>query len=247
MFKLLIVDDERNTREGLIECIDWPKLGVSRIEQAEDGAAALEKAKSFKPNIIICDIRMPKMNGLEFSGSIKNFLPESKIIFLSGYSDKEYLKTAIKLQAVDYIEKPVVLDKIREAVGSAVSLLLEKTEAPFPEQRFINAENKNVAAVMRYILKNLSDANLSLKSISEFSMLTPAYVCSIFKAETGKTVNRYITDARMEKAKKLLLDKKLKIHTVAKMAGYADTKYFARLFRKNTGVKPSEFREGNLL
>jgi len=124
---------------------------------------------------------------------------------------------------------------------------LEKTQAFFLESTVINIHNKNVADIIRFIHKNLSDINLSLQSISDFSLLAPTYICSIFKAETQKTINQYITDARMEKAKELLPDKRLRIHTIAKMAGYNDPKYFAKLFSKNTGITPSEFRKGSVL
>jgi len=250
MANLLIVDDESNTREGLLECIEWAKLGVNQVEQAEDGLIALQKTRVFKPDIILCDIRMPRMNGLEFSAKVRDFLPECKIIFLSGYSDKEYLKTAIQLQALDYIEKPVNLDEVRKAVGKAIALLgPEKIAAPDDE---VHGLNKNVADIIRYIRTNFSDINLSLKSIADFSSLTPTYICSIFKAGTGKTIRQFIIETRMEKAKGLLRAGRgsrdftdSKIQTVAKQIGYADPKYFAKLFRKYSGTTPSEFRERN--
>lgn len=248
MFKLLIADDERNTREGLIECIEWQKLGIEKIEQASDGVIALEKAQIFRPDIILCDIRMPRMNGLEFAGKVREILSGCKIIFLSGYSDKEYLKTAIQLQAVDYVEKPVNLDEIRNAVSKAISLLeadagKNEKSANAGKETPEAGISKKVAGIIRFINTNLSDINLSLRSISDFSSLVPTYICAIFKAETGKTIRQYITGARMEKAKELLIGNKLKIHRVAALIGYADPKYFAKLFRKNVGITPSQYRE----
>jgi len=331
MYSLLIVDDERSTRNGLAECIQWPRLGISMVRQAEDGLAALEKARLFKPDIVLCDIRMPRMNGLEFSDNVMRFLPNCKIIFMSGYSDEEYLRTAIRIQAVDYVNKPVVLNKIREAVGKAVFFLeaerfnetimlnrneeaenvvknlsavlryagtnaktakylysvllrklgkpfeneievisdtddrvivrreggewidrlekiaLEKTQTFFLESAMPGVSNKIVAGIIRFINSNLSDVNLSLQTIGEHSLLTPTYICSIFKAETKKTIKRYITDARMEKAKVLLLDKRSGTQTVAKKVGYSDPKYFAKLFKKHAGMSPSEFRKSGVL
>jgi len=246
VFKLLIVDDERNTREGLIECIKWQELEIGKIEQAEDGLLALEKASVFKPDIILCDIRMPKMNGLDFSARVRDLLPDCKIIFLSGYSDKEYLKTAIRLQAVDYIEKPVNLDEVQKAVSKAVSLYKQNEIKPGDneEPQTFKTENKNVTDIIRFIHQNLSDSNLSLQFISDFSLLAPTYICSIFKCETNKTINQYITEVRIERAKQLLFDKKLNIKMIANMTGYNDPKYFAKLFKKYVGVTPSKFRGG---
>lgn len=104
--KLLIVDDEELTRTGLISSIDWDSLGITEILQADDGVNGLEMARLYKPEIILCDVRMPRMTGIAMLERLEKFLPDSIPIFMSGYSDKEYLKAAIKLKAINYIEKP---------------------------------------------------------------------------------------------------------------------------------------------
>lgn len=117
--KLLIADDEELTREGLISSIDWHALGIREIFQADDGIHALNIAKLHRPDIILCDIRMPRMNGIEMIEKLEQFLPDSSVIFMSGYSDKEYLKAAIKLKAINYVEKPLNLKEICDAVSDA--------------------------------------------------------------------------------------------------------------------------------
>lgn len=117
--KLLIADDEPLTREGLISSIDWEALGINQIFQADDGIHALHIAKTQKPDIILSDIRMPRLNGIEMIEQLKNILPDVCIIFMSGYSDKEYLKAAIKLKAINYVEKPLNPDEIKEAILEA--------------------------------------------------------------------------------------------------------------------------------
>lgn len=117
--KLLIADDEPLTREGLISSIDWETLGINQIFQADDGMRALHIARTQKPDIILSDIRMPRLNGIEMIEQLKNVLPDVCIIFMSGYSDKEYLKAAIKLKAVSYVEKPLNPDEIKEAILEA--------------------------------------------------------------------------------------------------------------------------------
>ena len=104
--KLLIVDDEELTRTGVISSLDWSSLGIDEVIQADDGVHGLETAKLHKPEIILCDVRMPRMDGITMLERLEKFLPDSVAIFMSGYSDKEYLKAAIKLKAVNYIEKP---------------------------------------------------------------------------------------------------------------------------------------------
>lgn len=118
--KLLIVDDEELTRNGLVSSIDWEQLGITGIRQASDGVFGLEAARSFAPDIILCDVRMPRMDGIAMLEQIESFLPDVAAIFMSGYSDKEYLKAAIKLKAINYIEKPIDPAEIRETITKAV-------------------------------------------------------------------------------------------------------------------------------
>ena len=124
--KLLIVDDEELTRTGLISSIDWDSLGITEILQADDGVNGLEMARLHKPEIILCDVRMPRMTGIAMLERLEKILPDCVPIFMSGYSDKEYLKAAIKLKAVNYIEKPLHPEEVRDAVLEAQSLYRQK-------------------------------------------------------------------------------------------------------------------------
>ena len=98
-FSVLVADDEKMPREILRDRLPWEELGVERVDAASDGAEALELARQHRPDIIISDVKMPRMNGLELAGAVREMYPECQFIFLSGYTDKEYLKGAIKLRA----------------------------------------------------------------------------------------------------------------------------------------------------
>ena len=124
--KLLIVDDEELTRTGVISSIDWKALGIEEVLQADDGINGLEMAKQHRPEIILCDVRMPRMTGIAMLERLEKILPDTIPIFMSGYSDKDYLKAAIKLKAVNYIEKPLNPAEIREAVLEAIELYTKK-------------------------------------------------------------------------------------------------------------------------
>lgn len=124
--KLLIVDDEELTRTGLMTSINWASLGIEEIFQADDGVNGLEQARIHKPEIILCDVRMPRMDGITMLERLEKILPDSVPIFMSGYSDKEYLKAAIRLKAVNYIEKPLNPSEVSEAVREAGNLYIQK-------------------------------------------------------------------------------------------------------------------------
>lgn len=117
--KLLIVDDEKLTRNGLMNSIDWKALGISAVASADDGLHGYETALAFGPDILLSDVRMPRMSGIEMAEKLQALNPALSIIFMSGYSDKEYLKAAIKLKAVSYVEKPINLEEISETVLEA--------------------------------------------------------------------------------------------------------------------------------
>ena len=127
--KLLIVDDEELTRTGVISSIDWKALGIEEVLQADDGINGLEMARKYRPEIILCDVRMPRMTGIAMLEKLETILPDSIPIFMSGYSDKEYLKAAIKLKAVSYIEKPLNPAEIRDAVLEARELYIKKVRS----------------------------------------------------------------------------------------------------------------------
>ncbi|QJD84224.1 response regulator transcription factor [Cohnella herbarum] len=118
--KVLLVDDEPLTTESLERYIDWRQLGIFEVKTASNGLEALELLPRFNPDIIVSDVRMPRMNGIEFATEARERYPTIKIIFLSGYSDKEYLKSAIHLKALSYVEKPVKLEELTAAIRESV-------------------------------------------------------------------------------------------------------------------------------
>lgn len=124
--KLLIVDDEELTRVGVISSINWQSIGIDEVLQADDGMNGLEMARMHKPDIILCDVRMPRLDGIQMLEQLETILPDVVPVFMSGYSDKEYLKAAIKLKAVNYIEKPLDPLEIQDAVIEARDLCLER-------------------------------------------------------------------------------------------------------------------------
>ena len=109
MVKILIVDDESYTREGILDTISWEDLSITEVKEAFDGINALEILENYEPDIILTDVRMPRLNGIELSFKARELYPSCSIIFMSGYSDKEYLKSAIHLKAISYVEKPIYL------------------------------------------------------------------------------------------------------------------------------------------
>ncbi|MFC5467223.1 response regulator [Cohnella suwonensis] len=153
--KLLIVDDENRTRELLRNYVPWDAIGIDEVETARNGLHALELASERKPDIILCDIRMPKLNGIEFARQYRNIDPRCPVIFLSGFSDKEYLKSAIHLKAFTYIEKPVNLDEVREAVESAIAQRREEVKRREDERQLQAGFDRSLPFLRQEMVRKL--------------------------------------------------------------------------------------------
>ncbi|WP_337103643.1 helix-turn-helix domain-containing protein [Paenibacillus sp. YIM B09110] len=147
--RLLIADDDDYTREGLVETIEWIKFGINEITQARDGAEALRLATSTRPHIVLTDIRMPKLNGIEFAEKLLETCPGSKLLFMSGFMDVEYLRSAIKLAAVDYIEKPLKLAEVEKAIEKTMLQLQDKQKQEDIKGEKIDLERERLAGLLR--------------------------------------------------------------------------------------------------
>ena len=155
MIHLIIADDEKITRDSLLEFIPWAELGIDSVKTAKNGIAAWELCKETKPDILLTDVRMPKMDGIQLAQKVREHYPECKIIFLSGYADKEYLKQAVHLQAVSYIEKPVNNDELIPVIKKAVSQYHENEQKKRQQESLQNKLSENIPLIRQEIALEL--------------------------------------------------------------------------------------------
>ena len=363
-YTVLIVDDEEMPRKVLKEHLPWDDLKVTHIFQASDGIEAVAQARLCQPDIVISDVKMPRMNGLQMAAEIRKFCPHCQFIFLSGYSDKEYLKGAIRLKAASYVEKPIDLDEITQCLSEVIVELekLKSTQEPDIRRRlffhgsqnwelplndkifqssqypldtlsenirhrkesdtenilhrfyweiqqcegtdpsflrhfyrqivylFLTAsENYNITAltqnadhylytaaeqetlaqlwdtllqisqtyfaaflcqdvdivsrVDRYLEQHYQDSGLTVQDVAHNLGFANTYLCAAYKKSCGKTINQRLTQLRILHAKELLAGSPQKLYEVARNVGYADGKYFTKLFTRETGLSPKEYRE----
>lgn len=137
---------------------------------------------------------------------------------------------------LEYIEKFQTLAELHKS-------LLSKIDDYFEALNNQVSENSTIFMIKEFIQKNFMNDTLSVKDISEHVYLSTSYVCTLFKTETQQTLNQYITDYRMEKAKQLLSDPRYKITDISSKVGYSDGNYFSKSFKKIVGLSPSEYRE----
>jgi two-component system response regulator YesN len=122
-YKIIIADDEADTREGIVSRIDWKSLGYSQAIEAENGQDALEKAELEKVDVVLTDIKMPFMDGLEMSRRLALLCPGVKVVVLSGFDEFEYAQEAIRLNVVEYVLKPVNVAELSEVLRRVKDIL----------------------------------------------------------------------------------------------------------------------------
>ena len=247
MYKVFFVDDEAAMRAGIRENIDWNNSIFTLAGEAPDGEMALSLMQDIMPDILITDVRMPFMDGIELARRTRKAMPWVKIIILSGHDEFEYAQRAISIGVEDYLLKPVTSVMLIEALNK-IAVRIEEEKEKFNlinRNQIISAGSKYndiVAKAQEYIQKNYHDESISLHSIAKEVNVSPNHLSAIFSQETGETFINYVTRIRLEHAKILLKTANIRTSEVGYEVGYNDTHYFSHVFKKNVGMTPKEYR-----
>ena len=236
MYKILIADDEEIIGTCLEKMIDWKKIGTEVIGVALDGEEALEIFREKMPDIVILDINMPFINGIELAGIIHKERPDTKVIMLTAYKEFEYAQQAIKYQVVDYLTKPFNNDDVK----AVVEKIIEDWEKSQEKKKDSNEEKNETITdrIISYIKKNYQDPELNLKSTAEALFISTSYVQTLLK-NRQTSFSKLLDEIRMKKAMELLKkEKDLKVYEVAYMVGLNSSQYFSKKFKQFYGVEP---------
>ena len=346
--KVFLVEDEFVIREGIRQNIEWDANGLELVGDAADGEMAWKQIQTKKPDIVITDIRMPFMDGLELSKLIKQELPETEVVVLSGHEEFEYAKECIRIGVSEYLLKPISREALLEKIDVIAKKIREKKEEkninkgatnqiekdqildfmrlgkPSEVEEFVDkivamvgdgmksqifrqyvvmdvfftivsyfdsigasqeiqdqlaidlseltkyettihclqqllyqacdlrATVKNsrsseiVDKIMRYVEENYKDEKLSLNQISEHLCFSANHLSSVFHQEYGQSFVKYLTNYRINKAKKLLRETGMRSSDICYEVGYKDPHYFSHIFKKTLGITPTQYREGKV-
>lgn len=244
MQKVLVVEDEELIRKGIVLAVDWAALDCVVAAEAANGLEGLEKAQACGPDIIVTDLKMPKMDGLEMLEKLREQGCDAYVIILTAYDSFAYAQQALRLGAVDFLLKPFHDGDLENAVLRLQKKLAKKAETvdiKLPEVRG-GTKSRYVQEAMDCMGKNCGDPNLSISQIAGLLGLSEGHLSHLFKKETGITVGAYLTRCRIQKAMGLLRQGKMKVYEVAESCGYRDITYFSGTFKKLTGMSPSEYQ-----
>ncbi|WP_026688374.1 response regulator transcription factor [Alteribacter aurantiacus] len=345
MYKVLLVDDEYMIQKSLKKLIENMNPEFEVIGTAYDGEEALQQCKVSNPNLVITDINMPVLDGLEMIKKIREKQIHTEIIILSGYDDFEFAQQAIRYNVCEFIVKPIkpnllkeALDRLKQKIQSKEKEVLQRKQNVMfckvrasaisqhlrnlnkveikkeldtfyqellqmelgvdqerkafidyvmlieeelgdvslftneTDLRYINLPNdrhsiyllieeildsftqrythkKNWGALTKisdavdYIDKHFTEEQLTLNRVAALFNTSPSYFSRIFKEEKGVSFIKYVTQLRINKAKSLMKDRETKTSEIAHLIGYTDYPHFSKIFKKNTGYSPSNYRK----
>jgi len=249
MLKVLVVEDEDFIRKGLVYTYDWLSQNCIVAGEAADGESGLAMIRQLSPDIVITDIRMGEMDGLEMirQGQQTNSFYS---ILLTGYSEFEYAKQALSLRVTEYLLKPVDEEKLTAAIAKIRKELerqpvSEKDSLP---QLLVDSEalrnkqdiNYYVGCTLKMIEEQYAE-KINIGKVAGQIGVSESYLSRKFKEETGNTFVEFLNKFRIQKAVSLLRRGGMRIREISEMVGFEEYKRFSEVFKKYTGMSCTEF------
>lgn len=242
MMKVVVVEDEALVRRGIVLAVDWAAVDCAVVGEAADGQEGLELIRQCKPELIVTDIKMPRMDGIEMVRQLRAEGNGAHVIILTAYSDFSYAQSAVKLGAVDYLLKPFHDGELEEAVTRLQSRVGRDSAPAQGPDVAIEGKSKYVKEALRYIAEHYNEPDISVSSVARSLGISEGHLSHEFKKETSRTLGSYLTDCRIHAAMELLRDCRNKVYEVAEQVGYRDITYFSSTFKKVVGMTPSEYQ-----
>lgn len=260
MIRVVIVEDEMLVKKGLLLTTDWEGFGCEVVGEASNGVEGVEVIAKLRPHIVITDIRMPGLDGIQMIEALSGKV-DAEYIIISGYSEFEYARQAVRLGVKDYLIKPINDDELADAIRKACHAVKNKNKINLMESRMEDLADSKVMLFKEYLLHDGTTGgshhvdnairyicdnyhrDISIHDVANKLAISESHISRLFRAEVGYTFVDYLTYYRIKKAIGYLRDPNVRIYEVAGKIGYRDQRYFSVIFKKLVGVTPKEFRE----
>ncbi|ASA19956.1 response regulator transcription factor [Paenibacillus donghaensis] len=249
MIKVMIADDEEVIRRGLVKITSRMDLEVKVIGSYGNGLEAWEHLSTLGEediDLLITDIKMPRMDGFMLIEEVRVHMKNLSIAVLSGFSEFEYARRAIRYGVLDYLLKPIekaqlyeLLKRVQDKKAAALKTGVESVQ-PVPE-----GGEHYVVEQTKAILEKEYVHNFELERLADTVGMNASYISRLFKFKTGQTITDYLIGIRIAKAKELLMEHPdLKNYEIAEKVGYSDPVYFNKLFKRICGMTPKDYKSG---
>ncbi|MDO4361099.1 MAG: response regulator [Eubacteriales bacterium] len=248
MYRVVLIDDEKIIVDGLTRVIKWADYNCEVVGAAYDAAGGAALIRRLKPHIVFTDIKMPDQDGLTMLAGLKSEFPEMQIAVLTGYRDFNYAQEAIKLGVTRFLLKPSKMDELHEALSAMKEKLdkLPPDAAAGEDEPCLDrhAGSFIVNQATAYIEEHYAQ-KLTLQEVADKCYVSQWHLSKLINKYTGNTFYELLNNVRIEKAKALLNDPKLKIGDIVDMVGYSDAAHFSRVFKRIVGVSANEYRNSS--
>ena len=249
MLKVLVVEDEEIIRRGIVLTVDWAALDCVVVGEAANGEEGLKAVENYAPTLIITDLKMQKMDGIEMIRRLREDGNNAFVIILTAYDSFEYAQSALRLGAVDFLLKPF---RDGELEGTITAIQNRMKESGNPGSLLAlpglkkGDKSKYVMGAIEYIDSHYGDPDITLSDVAAHLGISEGHLSHTFKKETDYTFLRYLTYCRIHKAMELLRDRQMRVYEVAELVGYSDITYFSATFKKTVGITPSEYQDTSI-
>ncbi|WP_310830680.1 response regulator [Paenibacillus pedocola] len=253
--KILIVDDEPRTRQGIKQTLEVWAGGRYVVETADNGVEARQRLQHEQVHLLITDVRMPEVSGIDLIRSLKERPRQPVVIVISGYAEFDYVQQAMRLGAFNYLLKPLDKAELLQVVEAALKQeeevqRREKLEKLVDPKLFqIDPDGSGMGEPVReaiaYVEQHLHE-QLTMAEVAARIHLNASYFSVLFKEQAGVPFSEYLSRLRIQRAKEMLLQSRLSIGEIGERVGYKTDKYFIKVFKSLEGISPSRYRNQHI-
>lgn len=241
MYQVVLIDDEQIIVKGLSKVVKWADYNCAVAGSAGSAAQGAALIREIRPHIVFTDIRMPDQDGLTMLAGLRSEFPEMQITVLTGYRDFTYAQEAIRLGVTRFLLKPSKMDEIHEALQAMTGRLGELQTEAAPAEEDSGTGNFIVRQAVAFIEGNYAQ-KLTLQDVADHCFVSTWHLSKLINKHLGKNFYDLLNSVRVDEAKRLLEDPKLKIGEIVELVGYSDSAQFARIFKKVVGVSANQYR-----
>ncbi len=241
MFQVYLVDDDPIIIEDVSAKSVWQECGFEIAGKATSSITALQEIQLCKPDLVMCDLKMPQMDGIELMMQLRGAGVDCEFLMLSAHASFQDSRDFFKQNGFDYLLKPVDEMELQITLERLARVLFKKN--PASRSQFQISENADaVDAIMAYIRHNYSK-KLSLSLLGQKFHFNPNYICNLLTKQYGQTFTTILTNIRMKEAARMLQNTGKPLKEIAAACGYSNYFYFCRVFKEFYGCAPSEYSE----
>ncbi len=242
MFRVYIVDDDELILQEIVHAVPWLDNGYEVCGCATNPHTALHEIQSLSPDVVITDLKMPAMTGIELIQTLKDEGVDCEFVMLSAFGTFVDSRSFFLLGGFDYILKPLQQDYIQNVLERLNIVLLKKNKS---KNKISEAVNPAFLNLIAYITENFN-TKITLEKLAKLFDLNANYICNLFAKHYNSTLTRYITDLRMAEALLIMSKTKKPLKEVAIECGYTDYYYFCKVFKEYYKSSPTEYRKNYL-